>query len=263
VRRIAAALLFAVFVPLGAFAQQDSAPAHVEPIADVCPIAIVAILLTSTVDNHATAGQDFKAFLSSTGGPGVASGTIWINASGIAYHVSFKDRRVLSKGLAGAIDAIVFHLPQSASLENAFVDTLDNPTPGACRITSVWSPAVTHTLKPELLQKFDESATTVDAIEAKPIDDPRQACHSPPFPPQFISVPDIETPRGAGNGEVHVLIALGADSLPLGFTINRRANAKLDAAALRAARASQFRTEIINCRPVAAKYNFVLVFKEY
>jgi hypothetical protein len=263
IRALYAALIVVLLLPSGVFAQTvPSAPEGATvPIADICPIAVVTIVTVDGSDRRATTGQTFRAILSSPDGPGVASGSLWVNASGVPYHIPFERRHVLSNALDGPIDPIVFRLPQTANLENAFVDTLDNPTPGPCRITSAWAPMYTQRLKLDLLKKFDVPSTAA-VIAAKLILDPVTECHSPPFPPTTLFAMQIFGPRTVGSkgDEVNVLIDLAADSSVRSAEIMRTTNVSVNTSAIEAAKGSQFRTEIVNCRPISSKYVFVVEY---
>jgi TonB family protein len=71
--------------------------------------------------------------------------------------------------------------------------------------------------------------------------------------------PPIAAQQGI-SGDVTVLVSLDAQSHVTGARIMRSPSALLNDAALRAARASTFRTEIRDCRPVAADYAFIVEF---
>jgi hypothetical protein len=251
-------------MPGSVLAQSTTPAAPRMQIADTCPIAVVTILALDGDDKRATTGRTFEAILSSPDGPGLASGSLWVNASGVPYHVSFERRHVLSNSLDGPIDPIVFHLPQNVNLENAFVDTLDNPSPGPCRITSAWTPMYTQRLKLALLGKFDVPATG-DPIEARPISDPIAACHSPAFLPTTLSPKPVNAPAlvGIKGDVVKVLITLAADSSIADSTIMSTTNRFLNASALDAVNGSMFRTEIFQCRPVTTKYIYEVDYSQF
>ena len=62
------------------------------------------------------------------------------------------------------------------------------------------------------------------------------------------------------SGVVQVVVSLDAQSRVVGTRIQSSPSAVLNAAALAAARGSQFRTEVKNCEPVAADYIFSVDF---
>jgi TonB family protein len=62
------------------------------------------------------------------------------------------------------------------------------------------------------------------------------------------------------SGDVTVIVSLDAASRVVNVRVASSPSDLLDAAALRAARESSFRTEIRDCRPVAADYAFIVEF---
>ncbi|MBV8749722.1 MAG: TonB family protein [Candidatus Eremiobacteraeota bacterium] len=62
------------------------------------------------------------------------------------------------------------------------------------------------------------------------------------------------------SGTVDVVVSLDAQSRIVATRIQHSPSAVLNAAALAAARGSQFRTEIQNCEPIAADYLFSVDF---
>lgn len=90
------------------------------------------------------------------------------------------------------------------------------------------------------------------------------ACSAPNVPaatldPVVPDTPPLAQAQGI-SGDVTVIVSLDADSRIIDARIASSPSALLDGAALRAARASTFRTEIRDCRSVAADYAFIVEF---
>jgi uncharacterized protein YggE len=90
------------------------------------------------------------------------------------------------------------------------------------------------------------------------------ACARPNVPATTIHAVEPVVPgiaqRSNVGGQVRVVVALDAGSHVVGARIATSTNALLDGAALDAARASVFQTEIRDCGPVASEYVFAVSF---
>jgi TonB family protein len=64
------------------------------------------------------------------------------------------------------------------------------------------------------------------------------------------------------SGVVQVLVALDANSKLVSATIQKSPSGLLNNAAIQAARASTFQTEIVDCKPVAANYLYQVEFNQ-
>jgi TonB family protein len=90
------------------------------------------------------------------------------------------------------------------------------------------------------------------------------SCARPNVPATTLRALEPDTPQLAAqqgiSGTVQVVVSLDAQSRVVGTRVQSSPSAVLNAAALAAARGSQFRTEIRNCEPVAADYLFSVDF---
>ncbi len=77
--------------------------------------------------------------------------------------------------------------------------------------------------------------------------------------PAVPETPPIAAQQGI-SGDVTVLVSLDEHSRVTGAHVISSPSSLLDDAALRAARDSTFRTEIRDCRPIAADYAFIVEF---
>jgi TonB family protein len=73
--------------------------------------------------------------------------------------------------------------------------------------------------------------------------------------------PPIAQQQGI-SGTVSVMVSLDANSKLVNATVQKSASGLLNNAALQAARASTFATEIVDCKPVAAQYLYVVEFNQ-
>ena len=84
------------------------------------------------------------------------------------------------------------------------------------------------------------------------------SCARPDTPPAIVSAAAPETPPLAEqqgiSGVVHVIVSLNAQNRVVATRIQSSPSVLLNRAALAAARTSQFRTQVVNCEPVAADY---------
>jgi TonB family protein len=90
------------------------------------------------------------------------------------------------------------------------------------------------------------------------------SCARPNVPATTLRPMEPDTPPLAVqqgiSGTVQVVVSLDAQSRITGTRVQSSPSAVLNAAALAAARGSQFRTEVRNCEPVAADYIFSVEF---
>ncbi len=89
------------------------------------------------------------------------------------------------------------------------------------------------------------------------------ACIAERYPATTLQAPLAESrgiPRSAYPGKVQLAISLNERSEVVGVRVLSSTNEVLNASALAAARAGTFRTEIRNCRPLAADYVFTVIF---
>jgi TonB family protein len=110
-----------------------------------------------------------------------------------------------------------------------------------------------------------ESAPAPPAAATTPRATPTPlSCTRPNVPAATVRALEPETPAMAQQqgiaGTVNVIVSLDAQSRLVATRIQSSPSALLNAAALAAARGSQFRTEIKNCEPVAADYVFSVDF---
>ena len=91
-----------------------------------------------------------------------------------------------------------------------------------------------------------------------------RSCARPNVPATTVHALEPDTPALAEqqgiSGTVEVVVSLDAQSRIVATRIQHSPSAVLNAAALAAARGSQFRTEIQNCEPIAADYLFSVDF---
>ncbi|HYW53750.1 MAG TPA: energy transducer TonB [Dongiaceae bacterium] len=106
-------------------------------------------------------------------------------------------------------------------------------------------------------------ATPVPTPAPRPTPTPL-SCARPNVPATTLRALEPDTPPLAAqqgiSGTVQVVVSLDAQSRIAGTRIQTSPSAVLNAAALAAARGSQFRTEVRNCEPVAADYIFSVDF---
>jgi len=263
--RIIAALLFSTTLSSTALAQQNtgtiSAALH-RMYAPRCGVAVQVIPSTGASDPRGSTGREFEAILLADAGPSTASGSLWINASGKAYRVPFVDRAVFS-GPNEIVDPIVFRLPQSAALENVFIESTPESEKNPCTVAP-WVPNLTRVLPVALLARF-AGAPLPAATSAVPVADPAHACHTPDAASRTLQIGNLNTPAIAANtgvtGEVEVSVALKSDSTIAGLAIRKTANPILNESALAAAEDSVFQSSIHNCRPLGGTYLFVVEFQ--
>jgi TonB-like protein len=89
------------------------------------------------------------------------------------------------------------------------------------------------------------------------------ACIAERYPATTLETAPVkrsQIPPSARSGVVEVVVSLDENSQITGVRILRSASTELNASALAATRASRFRTDIVNCKPVAADYIFTVTF---
>lgn len=93
---------------------------------------------------------------------------------------------------------------------------------------------------------------------------PIAGCAKPNEPPKTLSAANVFTPPGAvGSADVEIRIALDAQSKLVNASIYASTDPTYNDAALRAATASRFATEVVGCQPKPAAYRFIVVFKGF
>jgi hypothetical protein len=225
-----------------------------------CAVGVLAVLPLGGDDPSGQRGRDFAAFLYAEN-DGVASGKLWVNASGTPYSVPFSQRAVIGYSLKGRVDAIAFRLPAEASLENAFVDSIDDgTTPSPCAITNSWTPQITHTLDEQLIKKL-RGVTPPELIDVQPIADPSKACGSRGYPPNVVQAAQVVAPkRTFKRSDVQVEIMLRADSGLVKAVIEKSPDPDLNKASIAAAEGSVYQTFIHDCQPKPATYIFIVTY---
>jgi hypothetical protein len=173
-------------------------------------------------------------------------------------------RHALANDLGGTIDPIVFHLPQQARLEEAFVDRYDDgSTPRPCAIAGDWTGAMTPALHDDMLARIGTPARS-NGIAAEPITDPETECKGRGASAQTIDAGEpllpLEARRRNITGNVNVVLQLDSASRVRSMGIMASPSAILNPSALDATRASLFHTQISNCRPMAEKFVFVVSY---
>jgi hypothetical protein len=174
--------------------------------AGLCPVSVFAVLPMPGFAANST----YAAFLSTPENAGRASGTMWINTRDGAFHVPFSKRITAAPPFAGSLDPIVFTLPKPAPLENIFVESLDDPEPGPCAITSTWVPGITEHLRAELKRRFAQTLPRAEPpVTAARISDPDTACHSGNARARsLILARGYDDHTGGGSVYVHVQLAV-------------------------------------------------------
>jgi hypothetical protein len=261
---LAAALLAPALTPVPAVARDTPAAAPSptpSPAGDLCPVEVLAVLpVPGPADETNTR---YAAFLATPGSTGVASGTLWINAAGSAFHVRFVRRIAMGPPFTERADPIVFSVPAGTMVENVFVDSLDDPEPGPCSIFNTWVPGYNTSLRDEIVRAMRAALHDAEpAVAATPIVDPAGSCRSGNSPPRTLvgqsptaaDIPSVE------HGVVRVKVHLAADSSIRAVSIERSEVPYYNPRALEATRKSVFVTETIRCRPIASDYLFLVVF---
>ncbi len=237
--------------PLCASARPATQPAR-------CPVAVYAV-----VPVPAAAHSTYAAFLESPDGPGVVSGTLWVNTATHAYHVRVDQRTAVSPAQSGPYEPVVFQLPAAESPQSVFVDSLDSPDPGPCTIADVWLAKPGNQLKPGVGEALQAALASAAAPEpAAAIDAPAAECKSGNTPPAVLAVnkPTGPPPGGFLPGPVTVLVRLGEDSSVLSATVEHAPGMEDNAGALEVARHAVYRTGYVDCRPHVSDFRLNIQF---
>jgi outer membrane biosynthesis protein TonB len=111
------------------------------------------------------------------------------------------------------------------------------------------------------------TAAPVVATPAPPTPSPTPTpptCAVPNADARTISAAQPDTPAIAQQqgitGDVYVLVTLDENSKLVAEKVTKSPSSLLNAAALAAARQSTFKTRIVDCKPVADSYNFIVEF---
>jgi hypothetical protein len=116
---------------------------------------------------------------------------------------------------------------------------------------------------------FDENSAAVFALQSVELctpgstPPPPDACIVPKYPARTLEAAPVNgrfIPRSAYPGLVQIIISLNERSEVVGARVQSSTSDVLNGPALAAARASTFRTAIVNCKPVAADYVFSVIF---
>jgi protein TonB len=111
-----------------------------------------------------------------------------------------------------------------------------------------------------------ERTTAATAPPPTPTPTPRPQCAVPNAPPTTLNATQVDTPEMAKeqgvSGTVSVKVDLDATSHVTGVSIDKSPSVLLNSAALQSARESTFRTEIVDCKPVANSYLFQVEFSD-
>jgi TonB family protein len=97
-----------------------------------------------------------------------------------------------------------------------------------------------------------------------PTPTPPPSCAQPNVDAHVVNPVNPETPAIAQQqgitGEVTVLLSLDENSKIVSATVVKTPSAILNNAALASARQSTFKTKVVNCKPVADSYRFIVEF---
>jgi hypothetical protein len=256
------AAVLGLSIPAAVLAQQGPPSPPTVGITS-CRASVLAILPIPSSDSVSTGASEYEAMLGSSDGPSVGSGSFRVNASGVAYRITFVKRSMLSYQYRGEIDPITFRLPRAVVLESAFVDARYEPGVGACATDAIWKSAFTLTLPPMVATKVATARVTPPAV-AEVVTDPASVCHVPDIGPKVLQVGPVLTPPNfrfvLPGYEVRVSVRLNADSSIRDTSIQKTENSALNSSALDAARSAIFRTRIHNCLSEPSEYVF---FAEY
>jgi TonB family protein len=98
-----------------------------------------------------------------------------------------------------------------------------------------------------------------------PTPPPTPSCAVPNADAKTTNAVQAETPPIAQqqgiSGEVTVVVSLDETSKLVSATVQKSPSALLNNAAVNAAKASKFQTRIVNCKPVADSYRFIVEFQ--
>lgn len=201
---------------------------------------------------------------------GRSSGNVALWADDRRFDVAFHDLVTLdTRDRATPDTAVVVRFPAPTALDGAVVTSLDED--GTRRSCEPWfSPWVSTArmdparLTPEQRRLEDQvlagarAATVVDAPAA--VTDPKP-CATPDQTARTTYAVEPQMPRASGGGLAVVLVLLDTSDRVIGARIQRSAgDPRLDAAALGAARGSEFQGQTFRCRRVIGAYLFSVQF---
>jgi hypothetical protein len=250
-----------VVAPLRVLAGDAPPPRPATPAvaqATFCPVAVYAVLPVPAAPQ-----PTYAAFLQSPDGPGVVSGTLWINTATRAFHVRIDRRTAVSLAQTGPYEPVVFRLPDAEPPQSIFVDSLDTPEPGPCTMAGVWLAKTGNVLKRGVAEALAAALPAAGApAPAEPIDAPQAACKSGNRAPAVVILrkPTAPPPGGFIPGTVTVLVRLGEDDSVLSASVERTPSLEDNAGALDTARRSVFRTGYVDCRPRISDYRLNVTF---
>jgi TonB family protein len=260
-RRIARFLAFVLFAlvtfaqPPGVYAQTRAPLPYQQP---ECGIGVSNVVPVGANAQSRTEGTQFFVYLWSPQPAHTISGTLWVNASGVAYHVPFANVRVspiFEKPVA-------IRLPAQAALESVFVDTVAGASTGSCGISNGWTPAMPSPAAADLT--ILETQTPDALVAAQPIANIAAACPVPDVA-GFVVRPELpKVPKAAieahVDGDVAVLVVLRTDSTVRSVSILQRSDGMFSEEALRVARETLFRAEVRSCQPIVGRFTFNVHF---
>lgn len=251
------ALAYAIVAaPAGVGAQGAASPPPA--MRPECGIGVREVVPIGPGPQTRSTGTQFFVYLWSPQPAHTVSGTLWINASGVAYHAAFTGVRVSPS----REKPVAIRLPAEASLEDVFVDTLGDVSTGACGVANAWTPAIPPPADPEL--KNLETQAVDSLVDSRMIADAIHACHAPDVPGFVISAVEPEVPKAAIaahiEGSVDVLVVLRPDSTVRAVSVLKSSDPMFRDEALRVARTTIFRTEVHACQPAIGRFTFNVHF---
>jgi Gram-negative bacterial TonB protein C-terminal len=205
-------------------------------------------------------GTQFFVYLWSPRPAHTISGTLWVNASGTAYHVRFANVSVSPV----SEKPIAIRLPSQLALENVFVDTVNGESTGECGLDNGWTPAMP--VPTDAVLKALESGAPDAVLAAQPITNIGTACTIPAVGGFVVHAVVPLVPATASKqhlaGDVAVLVVLRPDSTVRTVSILQTSSPLFVDEALRVARATAFRTEVHACQPVTGRFTYNIHFTQ-
>jgi hypothetical protein len=245
-----------------ASAQTPPAPPAAVPTPAWCPLMTH---LRELDDTHTRYAVSFGAFET-----GRASGVVALWAGDRRYDVSFRNAvAVDSRDRTSLPTPVVVRFAAPTVVDGAVVTSIEEG--GALRPCEPWfSPWVARPRRgPDLTtpddrraqERFLASARATDAVDAPPaVSDPK-SCTAPDRPPRTVYAAQPTAPRFGATGLAVVLVVLDAADKIVATRIQRSTgDPRVDAAALSAARASEFQGEVFRCRHIVGSYLFTVQF---
>jgi TonB family protein len=260
-RRFTRSIAFLLFVvatfaqPLGVHAQARAPLPYQQP---ECGIGVSNVVPIGANAPSRTEGAQFFVYLWSPQAAHTISGTLWVNASGVPYHVPFANVRVSP----GFEKPIAIRLPAQAALESVSVDSISGTSTGSCGITNAWTPAMPSPAAADLTVLETQKPDAF--VAAQPIANAAAACTVPDVA-GFVVRPELpQVPKAAIekhiDGDVAVLIVLRTDSTVRSVSILQRSDGMFGEEALRVARETLFRAEFRSCQPIVGRFTFNVHF---